>query len=146
MREFHIIVRPLGASRLGESIQTRWSDTKVSAWTLADDSPPLAQQGFGSSYEDFSEQLSQVPRLYIEPDGSFVWVSSIDPVRRISGQITDDGKQVLYLELRGRCQWEDMTEIVRMIGWPQTELIFQMLPEALLVQESQFREVVCGEC
>lgn len=144
MRDFHTIVRPLGEALLGSSTRVPWSDTTVEARMLAEGSPQLEQQGFGATYEDFAEQLSKVPRLYIEPDGSYVWVSSEDPTRRVWGQITDDGQQVLYLELRGRCQWDDLAAIVGMIGWPETQLIFQLMPDAVLVEESQFRAVVCA--
>ncbi len=139
MREFHAIVRPLGECVLRKSGTFAWGDATIDAWQVADPSVDPGWQGFGFSYECLAKRLSAVPRLFIEPDGSFVWVASADPARSISGQITDDGQQVVALELRGRCQWEEMTLILRELGWPEAKLVFQLLPWAVLVKTACFR-------
>ncbi len=145
VRDFHIIVRPLGAVQFASSSIATWSgapESPLAVWSVAEDSVSLGSQAFQFPYEVLAASLSRVPRLFLEPDGAFVWVSPEDPARRVNGQITDDGEQVLYLELRGRCSFEDLAVIFQMLGWPEVELVYQLLPEAMLVRESQFREVL----
>ena len=147
MKSFHAIIRPLGETRLVNNLTSAsWGGEAVAVWGVADDSPGLATQSFAFDYDTLQSKLSEVARLYIEPDGSFVWVSSEDASRRISGQITDDGERVLYLELRGKCRWNDLSTVVlKKLDWPETSLAFQLLPESLLVEEQQFRDAVCGD-
>lgn len=146
MKSFHAIIRPLGDTRLDNSLPGTWGSEAVTVWCVAEDAPGLESQSFDFDYETLASKLAEIPRLYIEPDGSFVWVSSEDESRRISGQITDDGSRVCYLELRGLCLWSDLTTVLlSSLGWPATTLAFQLMPESLLVTEDQFREVVCGD-
>lgn len=147
MRDFHAIIRPIGSAQLVAGSPSIWSgaaDERVDAWSVDNDSPSLETQSFEMTYEAFAEILAKVPRLFLEPDGSFVWVSNSDPSHRISGQITDDGSSVLYLELRGRCDWDELTVVLAILGWPDIKLAFQLLPEAMLVLEDQFRTLVCA--
>lgn len=146
MRDFHTIIRPIGSAQLVAGEPRIWSgaaDERIHTWKVGSGSPSLETQSFEMAYETFAEDLAKVPRLFLEPDGSFVWVSNADPTHRISGQVTDDGSRVLYLELRGRCCWDELATVLGILGWPGAELAFQLLPEAMLIREEQFRELVC---
>lgn len=147
MKEFHTIVRPLGDTRLVGTEPSQWRDETIATWRVDSQSPALASQSFTLPYEAYAEKLSGIPRLFLEPDGSFVWVLSEDASRRISGQITDDGQRVLYLELRGRCLWDDLLAVLGPLDTDASGLdfAFQLLPEAFLVKEETFRELVCGD-
>ena len=114
--EFHAIVRPAA----GE------------AGTVA--------TGFSKSYETVAESLAEIPRLYIEPDGSFVWVSSEDVARKINGQVTDDGSQVMFVEFRGRALQKDIDPILSTLRDPVTDLQVQLLPGGEIIDESAFIE------
>lgn len=141
MNDFHVIVRPLGSANLESISNASWAGNAIEAWRVSPESDVLGAQGFGVDYETVAAQLAAIPRLYIEPDGSFVWVSSVDPDDRIDGQTTDDGRQLLYVELRGRCEWSQFANVVEQFGVSTSDLIFQLLPEALLIKESQLRHM-----
>lgn len=108
--EFHAIVRPAG--RL--------------------------EDGFGRSYEDVAEELAKIPRLHIEPDGSFVWVSAENVSRKINGQITDDGHQVMYIEFRGKAASSDLQPILATLRGAAAPLQFQLLPTGDMIDEAEF--------
>lgn len=144
MNDFHVIARPLGSANLDPISNASWSGNAIEAWRVSTDSPVLGAQGFGVDYETVATQLAAIPRLYIEPDGSFVWVSSVDPDYRIDGQTTDDGRQLLYVELRGRCDWKQFANVIEQFGVSTSDLIFQLLPEALLIKEPQLRQMFFG--
>ncbi len=57
------------------------------------------------SWEQASENLSQLPRMFLEPDGSFLWTGT-DPdcgPWQLEGTIFDDGRVVRRIELAGNC-------------------------------------------
>ena len=66
------------------------------------------------SFEEVAQHLQQLPRMYLEMDGSFVWVGdhspSIDapedgkrPEWQLDGMLYDAGGMLQYVELRGSC-------------------------------------------
>ncbi len=106
--------------------------------------PPVGAMGFGMTYESLADRLQQVARLYLEPDGCLVWVSSENPDWKINGQITDDGHQVVVMEIRGRASWDDLQAVLVPL---ESELhlssdvcaIYQSLPEGQLWDQAQLR-------
>ena len=56
------------------------------------------------SLEDALANLEQLPRMFVEPDGSFLWTSgAVAPDWRLEGTIYDDGRVVRYMDLCGDC-------------------------------------------
>ena len=100
--------------------------------------------GFGMSYEHVEAELSKISRLHIELDGSFVWVSATDVSHKVNGQITDDGKQVMYIEFRGIATAAEIEPILAPLKSDRHELTFQMLPGGEILNESQFKEFLDG--
>ncbi len=137
MSSFHIIVRPSEGRLPASKIDIRGAE--VLTYRLDSDS---GAAGFSVSYEELSQKLSQIERLFIEPDGSFVWVSPDNTEQKLNGQITDDGKHVMFLELRGNCPFHSMEPVLAGLGWPTCRLLFQQLPEANLFDEEGIRLVL----
>jgi hypothetical protein len=68
------------------------------------------------AFEELFEKLSSFPRLFIEPDGSFVWSGEEPSHWRLEGMIYDDGARVQYLELKGTCplpRWQALLAELR---------------------------------
>jgi hypothetical protein len=127
---------------------------RVTPWQLQDHqrSTPLVR-----SFEEVAAQLEQLPRLYFEPDGSFVWVGEeeptsgdddavVDPAQhsahrrwQVDGNLYDLHGRLLYIELKGHCPPERFDQLLSACGWPQQEVLFQLLREALYLSESDFR-------
>ena len=98
------------------------------------------------SFEEVGEQLSQLARLYFEPDGSFVWVGEGEEEQstagsrwQVDGNLYDLNGQLLYVELKGHCPPEMFDELLRACGWPEQPVMFQLLRHALYLDESSFR-------
>ena len=57
---------------------------------------------FAVSFEEASAALERLPRMFVEPDGSFVWVA--DETTRswqLDGMLYDRDGRLLYVELKG---------------------------------------------
>lgn len=77
----------------------------------------------GVTFDEAAARLAALPRLYFEPDGSFVWVDS-DGARRwqLDGQLNDRGKQLDHVELKGSCTAAACAALLACFGWPNEAL------------------------
>lgn len=93
------------------------------------------------SFEQAYESLSQLPRMFIELDGSFVWVSSAAETKwQVDGNLYDRAGVLMFVDLKGYCPSSRFDELVRVFrgGAP---LMFQLVRHALYVSEVEFRRV-----
>lgn len=94
---------------------------------------------FGRTFEQVADELGLLPRMFIEPDGSFVWVSAGEPGWQLDGVLNDGAGQLWYVELKGRCPKTQFNRLLSALGWPQTPLCFQLVREAVWLDEPAFR-------
>lgn len=95
------------------------------------------------SFEEAAEALSQLPRMYCEPDGSFVWVSpGNESGWQVDGNLYDRDGRLLFVDLKGTCPPDSFDQLLKALGWPATPLLFQLVREAVFVDEAEFRRLV----
>jgi hypothetical protein len=95
---------------------------------------------FPVSFEEAGAALEKLPRLYFEPDGSFVWVSGHDePAWQVDGNLFDRAGRLLFVDLKGTCPSEQFDQLLAAFGWPGTAVMFQLLREAVFLDETAFR-------
>lgn len=95
---------------------------------------------FSCTFEEVGEALAGLPRMFIEPDGSFVWVSTLgEPSWQLDGMLFDRDERLLYVELKGNCPEERFDRLLTALGWPRTPVMFQLLREAVFLSEGEFR-------
>ena len=108
--------------------------------TLAID-PAQLSVPLAVSFEQAAERLQRLPRLFFEPDGSFVWVSSTDSVAwQVDGSLFDRAERLLYVELKGSCAPAAFDHLLAAFGWPELPLVFQLMRPAVFLDEATFRE------
>lgn len=96
------------------------------------------------TFEHVCQQLEQFERMYIEPDGSFVWVSgneSISEPWQVDGLLHDRGDWLVALELKGVCSRGAFERLLMAVGWPVAALSFQLVREAVFVTEETVRRL-----
>ena len=100
----------------------------------------------GCSFEVASQRLGQLERMFCEPDGSFVWVSSQgDPVWQVDGNLYDRDERLLFVDLKGTCPPDQFDRLLSALGWPETKLMFQLTREAVFLDEAEFRRLSARE-
>jgi len=113
----------------------------VAAHPLKLSSPSLPIP-LGISFEEASERLEQLPRMFLEPDGSFVWVSSSqDDQWQVDGVLYDRDGHLMFVDLKGTCPELVWNELLLAIGSDRTPLMFQLVREALFLDDTEFRKV-----
>jgi hypothetical protein len=112
---------------------------------------PLAAQqrdllaAFSITFDAAAAELSRLPRMFFEPDGSFVWVSAADePAWQIDGLLYDRGPALASVEIKGACPPAALDALMRCFGWQGTPLVFELVREALLLDEADFLRVAAA--
>jgi hypothetical protein len=95
---------------------------------------------FGISFEEAAERLGRLPRSCVEPDGSFFHGSPRgQPQWQVDGNLFDRNGRLLFVDLKGDCPPEEFDRLLAAFGWPSTPLAFQLVREAILLDETEFR-------
>ena len=101
---------------------------------------------FNLSFEAAVERLNQLERMFSEPDGSFVWTSPRDgPTWQIDGNLFDRNGRLLFVDLKGACPPDEFDRLLMAFGWPETQLVFQLVREAVFLNEPEFRRWATGD-
>ncbi len=104
--------------------------------------PPalLHETTFACSFEQAMDELDKLDRMYCEPDGSFVWVSSqSEPPWQLDGNAYDRGGRLLFVDLKGTCPSQQLDCVLHAVGWPGTPVMFQLTREAVFLEDGEFR-------
>ena len=129
-----IHARPVEATPDGRHLDARgaWPTLAVPRASLA---TPLAVD-----FEALLAGLAALPRMYVEPDGSFVWTSPREGLSwQVDGNAAERDGRVLLVDLRGSCPPADFDRLLRALGWPGQVLMFQLLRPAVFLDEATFR-------
>jgi hypothetical protein len=101
----------------------------------------LQPDSLGVSFDESLAALSLLPRLFIEPDGSFVWrgVAEDGGQWQVDGNLIDRGDVLAYVELKGACPEEQFNQLLAALGWPGETLAFQLPRVGIVLAETEFR-------
>lgn len=142
MYTFHATIHALPAVAIAGPVM-RLADRDCP--TLVVSHEALGATTFPCSFEEAAARLQQLERMYCEPDGSFVWVSSQEgPAWQVDGNLYDRAEKLLFVDLKGSCRASDFDRLIRCFDWPQTPVMFQLVREAVLLDEPQFRTWAAG--
>lgn len=102
--------------------------------------PPDLLKPLPVSFETLQERIAQLPRADIEPDGFFlVTGGKHDTFWRLNGHMYEFDGQMHRVELNGQCPSETLDAVLMAIGWPECELVFQLVMEGVTLDEVNFR-------
>jgi hypothetical protein len=103
--------------------------------------PATALEPLAISFEEVVAALAELPRLDVEPDGFFTWVSKDGPADwKLEGQLVDAGRALMYVELKARVPSEVFDQVITTLGWPTSRLLFELVREGVWVEEAVFRQ------
>ncbi len=139
MYRFRIHIHPRGENiAVGETVTL----DKQEIATLAVEGNPAS---FSVTFDKASEILGTLPRMFIEPDGSFVWAGELDGRRwQVDGVLYDAGPGLAYVDLSGRCPPNEFDQFLAALGWPAAAVMFQLADAGVFVGEQEFRRWAGG--
>jgi len=99
------------------------------------------------TFDDASSALDLVDRLFIEPDGSFVWTGATADGEpwQVDGNLIDRGDTLAYVELKGHCPDEQFDRLLAVFGWSRAMLAFHLPQRGVMLNEADFRRLAASE-
>lgn len=92
------------------------------------------------SFDTVLERLEQLPRLYIEPDGSFIWIGPQGPDQwKFDGQLHDSTGGLMTMELKVSGTAPDLDALLGCLEWPERSYVFQLVHEGVYLEDEQVR-------
>lgn len=91
------------------------------------------------SFEEAVADLEQLPRMFIELDGSFVWRADDELAWQIDGCLFDRAGGLLYVELKGTCPQKCFELLLGCLRGVPEALTVQLVREAQLLSLEGFR-------
>src|SRR5262245_5374620 len=106
-----------------------------------------AKDSLSVTFDQALSALDQFDRLFIEPDGSFVWTGHTEDGEswQVDGNLIDRGDFLAFVELNGRCPKEPFDRLLAALGWPSTKLSFQLPRRGIFLDEAEFRALSASE-
>lgn len=93
------------------------------------------------AFEEALAALSQLPHLFAEPDGSFVWRSPAgdEPHWQVDGNLIDRGETLFYAEIKGKCPASAFDQLLACVTEAGTPLAYEWVERGLLMNDATFR-------
>lgn len=103
--------------------------------------PPAALTvPLAAGFDAALDRLAALERMYVEPDGSFVWTSPREGLWwQVDGNAAEREGRVLLVDLRGSCPPAEFDRLLAALGWPADPLVFQLVRPAVFIDEATFR-------
>jgi hypothetical protein len=91
-------------------------------------------------FDEALARLAELPRLYAEPDGSFVWASpAADESWQVDGNLFERQERVLLVDLKGSCPAAEFDRLLTAFGWPAEPPMFELVRAGVFLDEATFR-------
>lgn len=103
-------------------------------------SPSQQAAPFAISFETAARRLAELPRMSVELDGSFVWVSGngAAPAWQLDGVVNDRADRVVSVEVKGTCPRPQFERLLGVFDWPATSLVVQLVQAAVFLEDSEY--------
>ncbi len=140
MRPFHVVVRKFPRSPI-DTRRISLDGVEVDALMVP---PELQATPLDTSFEEATETLETFSRMHIEPDGSFVWVSSFEEQAawQIEGNLYDRADRLIAIDLKGACPPSRLTGLLDVFRGDDQQLMIELVRDAVFVLERDFLELL----
>jgi hypothetical protein len=139
--EITLHARPPDATP-GQAVDDSWG-----TWPALAVPKPALSVPMAIGFDDALARLGGIERMYVEPDGSFVWTSRRgpgdsdggEPWWQVDGNGFEKDGRVLLVDLKGSCPAHEFDRLLTACGWPEQPLMMQLVRSAAFLDEAAFR-------
>lgn len=102
--------------------------------------PQQQSEPFSISFEVAVERLAELSQMFVEPDGSFVWVaaSGAELGWQLDGVVNDRANRVVSVEVKGTCPRPQFETLLRVFDWPEVGLLVQLVQAAAFLDDAEY--------
>jgi hypothetical protein len=109
-----------------------WPSLKLPSAAVAE---PMA-----TCFDDALGRLDALPRMFVEPDGAFVWASPRDGQSwQVDGNAFERAGRVLLVDVKGSCPAAAFDALLACFGWPEQSLVVQLVRAGVFLDLETFR-------
>ena len=102
--------------------------------------PANALGGLAMDFDTLQARLAELPRMFLELDGSFMWAGShLTNDWRIDGMIFENARTVRWVEIKGQCPLSAWDQLLMHLGHDMDPLVALWLPEQCFLEVEQVR-------
>ena len=112
----------------------------LGSWPTLDVTPEQTAVPLAVGFEKALERLGELQRMYVEPDGSFVWTSPREGLSwQVDGNACEKDGRLLLVDLKGSCPPPAFDRLLSAFGWPDEQVMMQLVRPAVFLDEATFR-------
>lgn len=102
--------------------------------------PPVFLKTLPVTFEEMQQSVLLLDRSDCEPDGFFLVTGGAgETFWRLNGHQHEYDERLHRVELNGECPEETLDTVLRTMGWPEAELVFELVQEGVTLSEEVFR-------
>ncbi len=102
--------------------------------------PPSFDRPMAVEFETIQSRLAELDLADCEPDGFFLVSGHAGPTFwRLNGHMHEHEGRMHRVELHGECPDSTLDAVLRVMGWPETPLVFELVQEGVTLNEQDFR-------
>ncbi len=110
------------------------------SWPILSASRDALARPLAIGFDEALERLASLPRMFVEPDGAFVWTSPVaDCPWQIDGNLFERAGRVLLVDLKGSCPPAEFDLLLGALGWPEESVMLGLVRAAVFLDEPTFR-------
>lgn len=97
------------------------------------------------TFEELTDRFMAQPRLFCEPDGSFVWVGQDqDDEHRwqIDGQLNDSAEGLMSIEVKFAGRITNLSTLWQLCGAPEQRLLVQLVQFGVYLETDEFGKLL----
>lgn len=113
--------------------------------TGTEEGPPVFDAALQVTFEQMQTKLMEIDRSDCEPDGFFLVTGGQGKsFWRLNGHMHEaslgTGPRTMHrVELNGQCPASALDAVLRSMGWPDADLVFELVMEGVTLNEQAFR-------
>lgn len=95
----------------------------------------------GVGFDETLARLGRLERMFVEPDGSFVWTGASDGRPwQVDGNAVEMDGRLLLVDVKGACPAAEFDRLLACFGWPEERLMMLLVRPGAVLGEDVFRE------
>lgn len=136
---FEITLHGMPGDPSPAAAQASFDDAHGTWAALAVDRGAVAEP-MAIGFDDALGRLDRLPRMFVEPDGAFVWTSPREGVRwQVDGNAFERSGRLHLVDLKGSCPAASFDDLLACFGWPEQPLAVQLVRAGVFLDLDTFR-------
>lgn len=139
--DFFITLHPLFTPEAGAAPASaeQFTDGR-GRWPVLAVPRPLVGPPLAIGFDEALGRLGGIERLFVEPDGSFVWTSPREGLRwQVDGNLFEREGRVQLCDMKGTCPAEGFDRLLTAFGWPGQRVMMELVQAGVFLDEPTFR-------